>query len=65
MNEYLLEDRAASTFERIAHLADCDILLFGHTHKPWVREYGGVLFVNCARWESRRTATRAEASRYS
>ncbi len=47
VNEYLFEDRAARTFERIAHLADCDILLFGHTHKPWVREYGGVLFVNC------------------
>ena len=47
VNEYLLEDRAPSTFERIAQLADCDILLFGHTHKPWVKEYGGVLFVNC------------------
>jgi putative phosphoesterase len=47
VNEYLLEDRAASTFERIAQLADCDILLFGHTHKPWVHEYGGVLFANC------------------
>jgi putative phosphoesterase len=47
VNEYLLEDRAASTFERIAQLAECDILLFGHTHKPWVREYVGVLFVNC------------------
>ena len=19
----------------------------GHTHKPWIHEYGGVLFVNC------------------
>lgn len=47
VNEYLLEERAASTFERIAGLADCDVLVFGHTHKPWVREYGGVLFVNC------------------
>ena len=47
VNEYLLEDRAASTFERIAQLADCDLLIFGHTHKPWAREYGGVLFVNC------------------
>lgn len=47
VNEYPLEDRAASTFERIAQLADCGILLFGHTHKPWVREYGGVVFVNC------------------
>jgi putative phosphoesterase len=47
VNEYLLEDRPASSFERIAQLADCDILLFGHTHKPWAREHGGVLFVNC------------------
>jgi putative phosphoesterase len=47
VNEYLLEDRPARSFERIAQLADCDLLLFGHTHKPWVREYGGVLFVNC------------------
>jgi predicted phosphodiesterase len=23
------------------------VLVFGHTHKPWVHEYGGVLFVNC------------------
>ena len=22
-------------------------LRFGHTHKPWIREHGGVLFVNC------------------
>ena len=47
VNEYLLEERAASTFERIAQMADCDALLFGHTHKPWIKEYGGVLFVNC------------------
>ena len=46
-NEYLFEDKPARTFERIAALADCDVLVFGHTHKPWVREYGGVLFVNC------------------
>ncbi len=47
MNEYLFEDKPARTFERIAALADCDMLVFGHTHKPWVHEYGGVLFVNC------------------
>ena len=23
------------------------MLVFGHTHKPWIHEYGGVLFVNC------------------
>jgi putative phosphoesterase len=47
VNEYLFEDKPARTFERIAALADCDVLAFGHTHKPWVHEYGAVLFVNC------------------
>jgi putative phosphoesterase len=47
VNEYLFENKPARTFERIASGADCDVLVFGHTHQPWVREYGGVLFVNC------------------
>ncbi|MCW3065243.1 MAG: Phosphoesterase [Solirubrobacterales bacterium] len=47
VNEYLFEDKPAKTFERIAAGADCDVLVFGHTHKPWIHEYGGVLFVNC------------------
>jgi putative phosphoesterase len=47
VNEYLFEDKPARTFERIAARADCDVLVFGHTHQPWIREYGGVLFVNC------------------
>jgi diadenosine tetraphosphatase ApaH/serine/threonine PP2A family protein phosphatase len=47
VNEYLFEDKPARTFERIAALADCDVLVFGHTHKPWIRDYGGVRFVNC------------------
>ena len=47
VNEYLFESKPARTFERIAAGADCDVLVFGHTHQPWIREYGGVLFVNC------------------
>lgn len=47
VNEYLFEDKPARTFERIAGGADCDVLVFGHTHKPWIRTYAGVLFVNC------------------
>jgi putative phosphoesterase len=47
VNEYLFEDKPARTFERIAAGADCDVLVFGHTHQPWIREFGGVLFVNC------------------
>jgi putative phosphoesterase len=47
VNEYLFEDKPASLYERLARGADCDVLVFGHTHKPWIREHGGVLFVNC------------------
>jgi putative phosphoesterase len=47
VNEYLFADKPARTFERIAAGAECDVLVFGHTHQPWVAEYGGVLFVNC------------------
>jgi putative phosphoesterase len=46
-NEYLFEDKPASLYERLAAVEDADVLVFGHTHKPWVREYGGVLFLNC------------------
>jgi putative phosphoesterase len=47
VNEYLFEDKPASLYERLAAAEDADTLVFGHTHKPWVHEYGGVLFVNC------------------
>jgi putative phosphoesterase len=47
VNEYLFEGKPARTFERIAAGADCDVLVFGHTHQPWIHIYGGVLFVNC------------------
>jgi putative phosphoesterase len=47
VNEYLFEDKPARLFERLAGAEDAGVLVFGHTHKPWVREYGGVLFVNC------------------
>jgi putative phosphoesterase len=47
VNEYLFEDKPASLYERLAAAEAADVVLFGHTHKPWMREYGGVLFVNC------------------
>ncbi len=47
MNEYLFEDKPARLYERLAAAEDADVLVFGHTHKPWVREHAGVLFVNC------------------
>src|SRR6266498_1736086 len=62
VNEYLFEDKPARTFERIAALADCDVLVFGHTHKPWVHTYGGVLRQLRLRSANRRTATLAHPS---
>jgi putative phosphoesterase len=47
VNEYLFEDKPARLYERLAAAEEADVLVFGHTHKPWVREHGGVLFVNC------------------
>jgi putative phosphoesterase len=47
VNEYLFADKPATLYERLAAAEDAGVLVFGHTHKPWVREYGGVLFVNC------------------
>jgi putative phosphoesterase len=47
VNEYLFEDKPARLYERLAAAEKSDVLVFGHTHKPWIREYGGVLFVNC------------------
>jgi putative phosphoesterase len=46
MNEYLFADRDPRSLERIARTAGCDVLVFGHTHKPWVKEIEGVLLVN-------------------
>lgn len=45
-NEYLFEDREPRSLERIARAADCDVLIFGHTHLPWTRQIAGVLLVN-------------------
>jgi putative phosphoesterase len=47
VNEYLFQDKPARLYERLAAAEQADVLVFGHTHKPWVREHGGVLFVNC------------------
>ncbi len=47
VNEYLFEDKPARLYERLAAAESDRALVFGHTHRPWVHEYGGVLFVNC------------------
>jgi putative phosphoesterase len=47
VNEYLFEDKPASLYERLAAAETASVLVFGHTHKPWIHSYGDVLFVNC------------------
>ena len=37
INEYLFEDRPEESLQRILRQAGADILLFGHTHKPYHR----------------------------
>jgi putative phosphoesterase len=46
MNEYLFEDRPLSSFERLAAASNADIIVFGHTHKPYAKQVNGVWFVN-------------------
>jgi putative phosphoesterase len=47
VNEYLFEDKPDRLYERLAAAEEADVLVFGHTHKPWTGSFGGVLFVNC------------------
>jgi putative phosphoesterase len=47
VNEYLFEDKPARLYERLAAAESDQVLVFGHTHKPWVHDFGGVRFVNC------------------
>jgi putative phosphoesterase len=46
MNEYLFEDRARSSFQRLAQSTNADVIAFGHTHVPYTKTVDGVLFVN-------------------
>ena len=47
VNEYLVEDKPARLYERLAAAETDPVLVFGHTHKPWVHDYAGVRFINC------------------
>lgn len=47
VNEYLFEEKPARLYERLAAAETDPVLVFGHTHKPWVRDHAGVRFVNC------------------
>jgi putative phosphoesterase len=46
INEYLFEDRPLSSFQRLAASSTADVLVYGHTHKPYTKRVDDVLFVN-------------------
>ncbi|CAN5814264.1 metallophosphoesterase family protein [soil metagenome] len=46
MNEYLFEDRPLSSFEHLARTSDAEVIAFGHTHRPYLKAVGGVMFIN-------------------
>lgn len=46
INEYLFEDRPLSSFQRIAAASNADVIVFGHTHRPYTKLVDSVLFVN-------------------
>jgi len=46
INEYLYEDKPDGTFARIAAGADADVIVCGHTHRPYEKTVGGAWFIN-------------------
>ena len=46
INEYLFEDRPLTSFQRLAASSNADVIVFGHTHKPYRKDVDGVLFIN-------------------
>jgi putative phosphoesterase len=45
INEYLFEDRPLSSFQRLAASSTADIIVYGHTHKPYTKLVDDVWFV--------------------
>lgn len=46
LNEYLYENLDAELFQTHLAATGADVLIFGHTHKPYVRRVDGKLLVN-------------------
>ncbi len=45
-NLYWYEDRPEKFFRAMAGKTDADILVYGHTHKPYRRDFEGKIFIN-------------------
>lgn len=46
INEYLFEDKPDATFGRIAEGANADVIVCGHTHRPYDKTVGPARFIN-------------------
>ena len=46
INEYLFEDKPDATFARIAAGAEADVIVCGHTHRPYDKTVGNARFIN-------------------
>ena len=46
INEYLYEDKPDATFARIASGASADVIVCGHTHRPYDKMVDGARFIN-------------------
>jgi putative phosphoesterase len=46
INEYLYEDRSDETFARIAAQSNADVIVCGHTHRPYDKFVAGTRFIN-------------------
>jgi putative phosphoesterase len=45
-NLYWYEDRPEKFFHEMAAKTEADILIYGHTHKPYRKDIGGKIFIN-------------------
>ena len=45
-NLYWYEDRPERFFQEMGGKTDADILVYGHTHKPYRKDLGGKVFIN-------------------
>jgi len=45
-NLYWFEDRPEKFFQEMAEKVNADILIYGHTHKPYRKDQGGKIFIN-------------------
>jgi len=45
-NLYWYEDRPEKFFKEMSEKVDADVMIYGHTHKPYRKEFNGKVFIN-------------------